>query len=76
MRKIQDIFLDIIQNPRAPKNYRELNSFYKANGNNEDSDAIKYLLNQLFGENDEKSADGTHSGTQRLQDNQGMSGQP
>jgi hypothetical protein len=76
MRKIQDIFLDIIENPRAPKNYRELNLFYKANKNNEEYDSIKYLLNQLFGENDEKSSDGTHSGTQRLQDDQGVPGQP
>jgi hypothetical protein len=60
MKRLQDIFLDIIKNPDVPKNYRDLRLYYLSAKLQDEADAVAHLLERRFKENEEPT-DGPHT---------------
>lgn len=53
MQELQKIIINIIKNPHIPKFYRDLSIYFDSQYNKKvEIDALKYLLETKFNEND------------------------
>ncbi len=69
MSEIIKLYLKIVDNPRAAKNYKDIAKYYKNKAMNNESLAFEELLNERFSEEDAN----TGSNTQQSEDYRKMS---
>jgi hypothetical protein len=65
MSEIVTYYLRIVENPTAPKNYRDLANYYRSRGMVAEAEGFESLLKLRF--TDEANADGPHPDTQQQQ---------